>query len=276
MSTFCRRRRGLRSSEASDESEGRHGAYDTASDRPTMERRARGARTRKPVSLRALRALRSMSRRRRSCAALATPRRHDLERTQVLITFARDGSFVARRRQRSELAEAAARVVSRQLRRPRRALGGRPRGPADVGRVHPPARRRGRPSPPARPHAARRAHAALVLRPGDRSVSADDPPRRRPRDGRGSAAATRGAATIDLSRPVPAAPIDQRRRRRSRWRRCCSMPLRFGSRRATKDTKDREQNPDYVPDVVSSVVTVLIQRCVEPSAAGTNFCSRWP
>ena len=74
--------------------------------------------------------------------------------------------------------------------RPRRAVRGRSRGAADGGRVRAAAgggaRRaiRARRLHAARADAGRRTHAALVLRPGRRPISADGHPRRRQRDHR--------------------------------------------------------------------------------------------
>ena len=122
-----------------------------------------------------------------------SPSAHDFERTQVTLVFARDGSFVL------DVANDAAWLEHRLIPIPTRPFAdrvvlfvdGREVRPTSVERVAgaPPltiVRMRGRVP-------ARRAHAALVLRPADRPVSAYRPPRRRPHRRRRDCAAMRGA-----------------------------------------------------------------------------------
>ena len=131
-------------------------------------------------------------------------RAHDLERTQVLLAFERDGSFVLDVANDPSWLKLRLETVSRQLRRSRGAVGGRPRGAADVGRVHPRRRRRApthrlRGRMPTDAHTLRWYY-GLVIDPYPLAV--------RRADGRVVIEEIRGDAwsgTIDSDRPVPRA-----------------------------------------------------------------------
>ena len=160
----------------------------------------------------------------RCCVVLAAPAAaHDLERTQVLLTFARDGSFVLdvandpswlKLRLESFPGSFADRVVLWVDGHEVRPTSVEYLPPAETDAVA-----RTRPPSPARPFPGGRAHTALVLRAGDRSLSADRPQSRRPRAGRGNQ--RRRLEPHDRCQRAVPADVGERDRRRLDRRGCC-------------------------------------------------------